>query len=469
MRAYFCGKKVLIMGLGRFGGGADAARFACEAGGDVTITDTAPAKELQVSLKQLKAFPQIQYRLGRHEFVDFDKADVIIVNPAIEPENQFLRYAREKGKKVSSQISIFFELCPARIIGITGASGKSTTASLTAHLLRAGLAWEDCWYRQVWLSGNIGNEPLLCVLDEIGEEDLVVLELSSFQIEQLALKAQAPEVGLLTNLFANHLDRYGTFEAYCDAKEQMFRLQKMKYARPAVSIFNGNDRLGREWYDQYSKEEGRICLTYSADDVTGDIREVFRLPGRSNLSNLAGAIAVAKYFDVKEQVIKESLPEFRGLAHRLELVAEMNGIRWYNDSKATTPEAAMAAIEAFEEPEIIIAGGYDKQLSFDELGERIAERAKAAILIGATARKIAEAIECRSPNRAIIRYAGDLREAVELAIELAENGDVVLLSPACASYDMFDNYQQRGREFVRFIDEVTPQSKSGSPVGSGDD
>lgn len=469
MKDYFSGKKVLIMGLGRFGGGVDAAGFACMTGGDVTVTDAAGAEELQEPLKELKKFPQIKYRLGRHELEDFDNADVIIVNPAVRPDNLFLQYARKKRKKISSQISIFFELVPAPIIGITGASGKSTTASLTAHLLRAGLTQKDCRYRGVWLSGNIGNEPLLGLLDDIKGEDLVVLELSSFQIEQLTVKAQAPEVALLTNLFANHLDRYGTLEAYFDAKEQMFRLQKRNSDRPAVSIFNGDDRIGREWYTRYCNEEGRVCLEYSADDITSDIRDAFGLPGRANLSNLAAATAVAKYFGVKNQVIKESLPAFRGLPHRLELVAEINGIRWYNDSKATTPEAAMAAVEAFEEPEIIIAGGYDKQLPFDKLGKRIAEKAKAAILIGSTARKIAKEIESCAGNRTIIKRAGDMRRAVELAMQLAETGDVVLLSPACASYDMFENYQQRGREFIRFIEAMIPHAESSSSADSGND
>jgi len=444
------------MGLGRFGGGVDAAKFAVEAGAKVTITDLLPAERLSDSINHLKEFSDIEYHLGGHNATDFERADIIIVNPAVPDDNEFLKVARRGNKFITSQMNIFFELCPARIIGITGANGKSTTAALTAHLLRSAKPITN--YEKVWLSGNIGNEPLLSVLDQIGSNDLVVLELSSFQLQQLAQIRKAPKVALLTNLTPHHLDRHGTFANYCAAKENIFKFQQPDENSPAVSFFNSEDEIGAEWFEKYKSDKGRVCIKFSTDDANAEIRQAFGLPGRANLSNLAGAIAIARHFGIDDEQIRSCLPQFKPLPHRLELVAEINGVKWYNDSIATTPQSAIAALEAFEQPKIIIAGGYDKQLPFDEFGEKIAQNAKAAILIGATAEKIAETIEKKSATtnteRVKIEIVESLVEAVKTARSLAVGGDVVLLSPGCASYDMFDNFQQRGREFAKLVRKI---------------
>jgi UDP-N-acetylmuramoylalanine--D-glutamate ligase len=228
----FAGKTVLVMGLGRFGGGLDAAKYAYCSGAKVIVTDLAPAEKLGDSLDKLTGFEGIAFHLGSHDPADFEQADIIISNPAVPGDNKFLQIARQANKLITSQISIFFELCPAKIIGITGANGKSTTTALTAHLL------ENTSNKTVWLSGNIGNQPLLTTLDQIRPGDLVVLELSSFQLEQLAEIQKAPDVALLTNLTPNHLDRYGTFENYCAAKENIFKYQKPDDSHPAVYILN---------------------------------------------------------------------------------------------------------------------------------------------------------------------------------------------------------------------------------------
>jgi UDP-N-acetylmuramoylalanine--D-glutamate ligase len=512
----FRGKKVLIMGLGRFGGGVDVSKFAANAGAKVIVTDLLTKQKLSDSISQLGEFPDIEYHLGSHSKADFLQADIIVANPAVHPDNDFLQLARKHNKFVTSQINIFFQLCPATIIGITGANGKSTTTALTAHLLRGTMddgrrtsdelviaseakqsqttqyAIRNTQYETVWLSGNIGNEPLLTILNQIKANDLVVLELSSFQLEQLVLRSEilrrvalaqiqsavgGPNVALLTNLTPNHLDRYGTFADYCAAKENIFKLQQLDRNNPAVSIFNAEDEIAGEWFEKYKCDTGpqgtgRICIKFSADDISRDIRDNFTLPGRANLSNLAGAVSIAKLFGADDERIKNALATFKALPHRLEFVQRIKGVRWYNDSKATTPQSAIAALEAFDEPMILIAGGYDKHLPFDELGQKIAEKAKAAILIGQTAEKIAEAIKSAitslrvrqggrsNLNKRDTRYeirdtrvkiVKSLDEAVELANRLAVSGDVVLLSPACASYDMFENFEQRGREFVRYI------------------
>lgn len=432
----FARKKVLVMGLGRFGGGVDVVKFAAGAGAKVTVTDLAASESLADSLKQLEEFSDIEYHLGSHCASDFEQADIIVANPAVPTDNEFLEVARRHNKLITSQMNIFFELCPAVIIGITGANGKSTTAALTAHLLRSA----GC--ENVWLSGNIGNQPLLMTADQIGPDDLVVLELSSFQLEQLAQTQKAPQAALLTNLTPNHLDRYGTFAGYCRAKENIFRFQKPNEKSPPVSFFNVEDKLGAEWFEKYSKDTGRVCLKFSTDDVSEEIRSVFTLPGLANLSNLAAAIAVAKYFGAGDEAVKNCLPEFKPLPHRLELVAQVNGVSWYNDSKATTPHSAIAALEAFERPIIIIAGGYDKNVPFDEFGKKIARAAKAAVLIGQTREKIAAAIRAGRTDIPRVEFAQSLAEAVNVAERLSARGDVVLLSPACASFDMFENFQK---------------------------
>jgi len=497
-REFFSGKTVLVMGLGRFGGGVDVAKFAVAGGAKVIVTDSASPEKLSDSIEQLAEFPAIEFHLGSHDPADFENADVVVANPAVAPDNKFLEIARRCGKRVTSQMNIFFELCPATIIGITGANGKSTTTALTAHLLRSAflgtanqkssighrassiehrassIEHRASSIENVWLSGNIGERPLLTTIDQITPADLVVLELSSFQLEQLAQIERAPKIALLTNLTPNHLDRHGTFENYCAAKRNIFKFQELDRNSPAVSIFNAEDEIGAEWFEKYKSDPGRLCVKFSADDVPPHIRRAFTLPGRANLSNLAAALAVAGYFRAPDNLIAACLPDFKPLPHRLELVAEINGVRWYNDSIATTPPSAIAALDAFDCPRIIIAGGYDKNLPFDELGQKIAAAAKAAILIGRTAQKIAEAIRSaqvslRGAKRRSnlnerdtryeirdtkVEFAASLAEAVDLAARLAESGDVVLLSPACASYDMFDNFQHRGRQFAGLVRDI---------------
>jgi len=492
---FFRGKTVLIMGLGRFGGGADVTEFAVRAGAKLVVTDLATQRQLSDSIKRLEEFPDIEFHLGSHDPADFLQADIIVANPAVLPNNKFLELARQHNKVVTSQIGIFFQLCPVTIIGITGSNGKSTTAALTAHLLRGtidegrqttenrGQRTEDRSQipnderratsdENVWLSGNIGNEPLLTTLNQIKANDLVVLELSSFQLEQLAEIRKAPKVALLTNLTPNHLDRYGTFENYWAAKENIFRFQKLDENYPAVSIFNAEDKIATEWFEKYKCDIGRICIKFSPEDVSQNIRENFALPGRANLSNLAAAIAIAKYFGVDDDQIKNSLPTFKALPHRLELIAKIAGVHWYNDSKATTPQSAITALEAFDQPIILIAGGYDKHLPFDEFGKKIAEKVKATILIGQTAPKIADAIRNvtslrakrsnlkkrttnHEPRTTKVEIVESLAEAIQLANRLVESGDVVLLSPACASYDMFENFEHRGREFIKLVKSLS--------------
>ena len=448
-------RSVLVMGLGRFGGGLDAARFACRAGARVTVTDLARPEDLAETLTQLADCP-IEYHLGGHREEDFDASgpDVVVVNPAVPPDNAYVAMARSAGKHITSQVELFFEICPAPIVGITGANGKSTTTALTAHLLKVGLA-HGTGGQAIWLGGNIGHHMWLSEVERIKPGDMAVLELSSFQLEQLARLGRGPHVAVITNLTPNHLDRHGTFEAYCDAKENIFRYQPVDTAAPCVSIFNAEDPITRVWHDRYRGQAGRICRLFSSEDVPADLVACFAPPGRANRSNLAAALQVAEHFGIAHDRLAEAVASFHGLPHRLELVRRVNGVGWYDDSIATTPPSAVAALEAFSCPRIVIAGGYDKHLPFDEFASASAQHAKALVLIGATARKIADAVRRIDPNGQLtVCFADDMAQAVATCAALAEPGDVVLLSPACASYDMFDNFQHRAEVFRAEVDKL---------------
>ncbi len=431
------------MGLGRFGGGIDTALWAAKNAKKVIATDLSGQEKLAWAVEKLGSLPNVELRLGEHITEDFRSADVVIVNPAVPPDNKFLQIARQSGAIITSQMRLFFKLCPAVKIGVTGANGKSTTTALTAHLLRAGAGKPDTNYANVWLGGNLGNQPLLEIVERIAPDDLVVLEISSFQAEQLAEDKTAPNVMLITNLAPNHLDRHGTFENYCAAKENLFRYQPAG----AISIFNEEDEITQSWYEKYCKDKNRKCLLYHPRQVLQDYVELFKLPGRANLSNLAGALQIAGQFSVPADALRQAVGSFVSLPHRLEFVAEKHGVKYYNDSIATTPESTIVALEAFDCPIILIAGGYDKKLPFAELGKKISGRAKAVILIGATAQKIAAEV-CPPAGK---YFANTLENAILKAQSLAQKGDVVVMSPACASYDMFENFEHRGAVFREFV------------------
>lgn len=441
------GKRIVVMGLGRFGGGEDSALFACKSGGKVLATDLAKPEELAKTLKQLEG-ANIEYRLGGHQMDDFTTSDIVIVNPAVPPTNKFIAAAEKAGATITSQVELFFQLCPAPIIGITGSNGKSTTTSLIYHLLAAGEGQKQTIpYNKVWLSGNIGNRPFLGMLDQIQPQDIVVLELSSFQMEQLSRTNLAPYVSIITNLTPNHLDRHGTFEGYCAAKEFIFSNQRTCSNKPCVSIFNAEDPVSLSWYEKYKNQAGRTSLLFGSDNISKDILNVYPLIGRANRSNLGAALRVVEHFGVARDRIISAVRTFESLPDRLQLIANIANIRWYNDSKATTPVSTIAAVEGIDEPKILIAGGYDKHIPFDELGKVIVKRVKAVVLLGQTADLIQKAID-NAGGGVLIRRVKSMPEAVSVCRELAVAGDVVLMSPACASWDMFENYQQRAKIFA---------------------
>ncbi|MFP4057069.1 MAG: UDP-N-acetylmuramoyl-L-alanine--D-glutamate ligase [Candidatus Brocadiia bacterium] len=454
----FEGKRATVMGLGLLGGGVGVARFLARQGARVTVTDLKDEAALADSLARLEGLP-IAFHLGGHCTRDFTEADLVVVNPAVPDRSPFLAAARQAGVPLETEINLFFKLCPASVLGVTGSNGKSTTASLLAGLLEAGP-------RRVWLGGNIGRS-LLEDLSDIEPDDLVVLELSSFQLQRLAATGLSPHLAVVLNCTPNHLDRHGTFAGYVRAKQPILANQGpgdravLNADCPTVAAW-GHVGQGRKLFVSTRRrlpagawmegDRARWC-------VGGSPRTLFRrqdvpLPGEHNLTNALAAASAAAWCGVVPEAIAPRLRQFRTLEHRLEKVRSLDGVDYYDDSKATTPEAATAALRAFDRPVVLIAGGSPKGLSFDALATAAVQRARAAVLIGQTAERLRHAIAAHGELR--VRMASDLADAVRQARALAQPGDVVLLSPGCASYDMFENFEQRGEEFKRLVMELEP-------------
>ena len=448
-RGPYKGRSVTIMGLGLFGGGVGSARFFAARGARVTVTDLKDASALAPSLKALEGLP-ITFHLGGHPAADFTGADVLVVSPAVPKTSPFLRMAEEAGAEITSEMNLFVAACPAPILGVTGSNGKSTTASLAGAMLAR--------WRPSRVGGNIGKS-LLGELDEIRPDEIVVLELSSFQLEDLARLRRSPRTAVVTCLSENHMDRHGTMEAYVDAKKNILRFQKAG----DVAVLNADDRIVRSWKGE---ARGRVVYYSAAGPLVEGVfadrsQMVFRLGGREeradlagrnplrgrhNLSNILAAATAARLLDVPPETIAEAVAAFRPLPHRLEPIGRREGVLFINDSKATTPLAARAAVEAFEEPVVLIAGGYDKHSDPSPMVEAIRRRVRAVLLIGATAEALEKAIGRKGP---VVERAGSLEAAVGRAVALARPGDVVLLAPGHASWDMFENYECRGEAFRR--------------------
>lgn len=452
------GARVTVLGLGRFGGGVGVARWLAERGASVTVTDRDPAEKLAESVAQLAGLP-IRFHLGGHDLNHFRDADLVIVNPAVPDSAPPLAAAREAGVPLSTEINLFLERCPARIVGVTGSAGKSTTSSMLAAVLRATSG------TKVWLGGNLGGS-LLDELPRISCDDWVVLELSSFQLARTPLIRWSPHVAVLTNIAPNHLDWHGTFAHYFASKLNIVRFQDA--ARDHIVI--GPDPQLRAAFDQMHGDCAGIWR-YAADAqsfsavqqstaaVDSDDRRLawphfeLRLPGLHNRINAAAALAVNAALGFDSEPAIAALREFRALEHRLELVSELEGVRYYDDSKATTPEAVATAIGSFENPLLIILGGYDKGADLSAMCELVARRARLAACIGQTGPKIAEQI-ARSGGRAEV--CETLPRAVEACRAAARPGDAVLLSPGCASWGQFVDYRERGRLFRKLLNGDAP-------------
>jgi len=455
-------RAVAVVGLGV--SNMAVIRYLAGRGARLTGFDQKTEQALGAKAEELRRLG-VRLVLGPDYLERLDGAwDAVFLTPGMPKNAPALQRLRERGVPFFSEIGLFFSLCKAPIVGITGSSGKTTTTTLVGEMLRRGP-------RPVYVGGNIG-QPLLEVAEDIPGDAWVVLELSSFQLEMLD---RSPHVAVVTNVTPNHLDVHGTMEAYVAAKRRIYEFQ-----RPGdVAVFNADDETtramaalspGRRLAFSLEEEQpegawldgDRIVARVRTPSRPGRAQPVvvctladIRVPGRHNVANVLAAVAVGSACGLKPEWMRDAIAAFRGVRHRLELVGTWNGIRFYNDSIATSPARAVAGIRSFAEPIVLIAGGYDKKLPFDELAAALPGRVHTVVLLGATAAKIEQAIAAHSEKTGAVPprivHAGSLEEAVEQARLAARPGDVVLLSPACASYDMFPNFEVRGDRFRELV------------------
>lgn len=438
------------MGLGLFGGGLAVTRYLQRKGMQVTVTDLRKPQALQESIEELRDIP-VTFRLGEHRDEDFTQTDLVIANPAVRSDSPYLAMAREKGIPISYEVDLFLDACRAPVLAVTGTNGKSTTTVLCGAILE-----ESKLYRKVWVGGNIGRS-LLEFVDEIGPSDLVVLEISSFQLETLLPHPGFPKVAIVTRITPDHLDRHGDFASYVEAKARILAFQ----SKLEVAVLHGEDPAAANWK---KRAKGHVLL-YGG--TTGNVRlregwvtlmegrlekkilplaEV-PLPGSFNLENVMAATAAAVSLGASLKAIRKAVASFPGLEHRLEFLGEKNGVRVYNNAVSTTPDSTMNAIQALARPIVLIVGGKGKNLSLEPLAKEIVAGTRRAILYGAEGPALDKAIrEAGGPEP---KLATTLQQAWSLALAEMQPGDTLLYSPAFSSFDQYRNFRERGEEFRR--------------------
>jgi len=441
--------KATVVGLAREG--LALTRYLATHGDEVTVTDAKPAGELQTEIEQLSDL-SVQYALGGHPGKVLDGADVIYLSPGIKPHQP--PFAGRTN--LSSLIERFFQRCAAPIVGVTGSAGKTTTTTLLGKMIEQGP-------KRVWVGGNIGR-PLINELDDIRAEDLVVLELSSFQLNRLQ---RSPHVAVVTNITPNHLDWHNeSMQEYIDAKANIVAHQEAT----DVAILNAADKESNSlalrtaarvlrWNgkDAYLRGDRLLLRGHDSEYELCRTQEL-QIPGRHNVDNVLAASLTAFALGISPQSIRDVAIHFQGVPHRLQLVRELDGVAFYNDSIATAPERTLAALAVFDQPIVLIAGGRDKHLPLDSLAAEAARKVKSVVLLGEAAGLLEEAFAAGKARagsfQPAIQRVCDLPEAVRTAQREASPGDVVLLSPACTSYDMFKDFEDRGREFTRLVEAL---------------
>jgi UDP-N-acetylmuramoylalanine--D-glutamate ligase len=451
------GKKVLVVGLARTG--VAVALFSAGYGATVTATDEKPEAQLVETAARLRD-AGVKLELGGHNPASFLEQDLIVVSPGVPAKLPPLDQARTKGVPVWSEVELAWRFLRGKLVAITGSNGKTTTTSLVAHLLKTAEI-------PMLVGGNIGV-PLLALVERSLDTTVTVAEISSFQLE--TIEAFRPEIGVLLNLSPDHLDRHATFDEYARAKMRMFENQLDRDA----AVLNADDpevtrRMPSKphiyWFSRQKRvAEGTFIrddqIVFRADGAETVLarREEIPLRGEHNVENVLAACAAAYLAGAAPAAIAAGVKSFPGVEHRLEFVAEISGIAFYNDSKATNVDATLKAVESFPGPLIVILGGKDKGSPYTPLREPLAKRARLAILIGAATEKIATDLE----GVVALEQAGTLERAVEMAMERARPGDTVLLAPACASFDQFENFEHRGRIFKELVAALKNQSAAGA-------
>jgi UDP-N-acetylmuramoylalanine--D-glutamate ligase len=454
-------KRVLVVGLARTG--VATSLFCADRGARVTATDSRTEGEIGEAIAKLKS-AGVTLELGGHREKTFLEQDLIIPSPGVPADEAHLQAARAKGITVWSEIELAYRFLKGRLIGITGSNGKTTTASLVEHLLKtAGM--------QTILAGNIGT-PLIGCVDATRDDTWTVAELSSFQLE--LIDTFRPNIGVFLNLTPDHLDRHHTMEAYGAAKARLFEKQTGEDAAvlnaddaattpyaPSLSRVYWFSRKQRVAQGAYVRAEEIVFRQDGAEEVLLKLEDI-PLAGSHNVENVLAAAVAARLAGAPAAAIAKGVRSFAGVEHRLEFVSEIAGVRYYNDSKATNVDATLKALDAFPGRILIILGGKDKGSDYTVLQKPLREKAILALLIGAAAEKI----ENQITGSVALERAETLERAVETASHAAQRGDVVLLAPACSSFDQFKNYEQRGQVFKDLVRQLEKQA-AGATSGKG--
>ena len=449
------GKRVLVVGLARTG--VATALFCAARGANVTATDARPENEIGEAIAPLRT-AGIRLELGGHVENTFPEQDLIVPSPGVPADAPLLQAARAKGVTIWSEVELADRFLHGRLIGITGSNGKTTTTSLVEHILKtAGFS--------TILAGNIGT-PMIARVEQTSDDTIAVVELSSFQLE--LLETFRPNISVFLNLTPDHLDRHHTLEAYGRAKARIFENQTeadsailnaddpattpLAPARPHLYWFSRKQRVAQ---GAFVRGNEIVFRHDGKEEAVLSLKEI-PLPGAHNVENTLAAIAATRLAGAESAAIAKGVRSFAGVEHRLEFVAEIGGVRYYNDSKATNVDATLKALDAFPGRILIILGGKDKGSDYTALQKPLREKAILALLIGAAAEKIEKQIA----GSVAMEHAGTIERAVEIASHAARPGDVVLLAPACASFDQFQNYEHRGRVFKELVHQLERQAAS---------
>ena len=436
-------KNVLVLGLGV--SNRPLVRLLLSFGCRVTGCDRTPREKLDAEVLELEqAGCTLQVGDG---YLDGLRADVVFRTPGMHPDNPALQQLRRGGAEVTSEMEVFFEVCPCKIIAVTGSDGKTTTTTLISELLKAS-------GKTVWLGGNIGT-PLLPLVPQMTGEDVAVVELSSFQLMDMR---RSPSIAVITNLAPNHLDVHKDMEEYIRAKTNIFNFQNST----DLLILNADNGItagftGPGKTEFFSRQGKNVRIRQEGDWVLRDGEKVLDvntilIPGVHNIENYMAAIGAVEGL-VDDGIIRQVAENFGGVEHRIELVRIKDGVRFYNDSIASSPTRTIAGLNSFQEKVLLIAGGYDKHIPYDVLGPHIADHAKAVFLNGATAPLIRKAVE-DLPGCPELIDCENFEDAVRKAAAYAKNGDVVLMSPASAAFDQFKNFMERGVFFKKLVKEL---------------
>lgn len=446
------GKRVLVMGLGLQGSGMASARYAALQGAVVRVTDMKSAEILAPSVRALAGLP-IEFILGEHREEDFRWAEMVIRNPGVPRNSHYLQIAQASGAQIEMEIALFFLACPGRIIGITGTRGKTTTTSLIYEILRASGA-------PTLIGGNVAGVETLSLLSQITADTQVVLELSSWQLEGLEPHGISPQVAVMTNIYPDHLNTYTGMEDYAEAKAHIFRHQHssdmavFNYDNPWTRRF-GQEAPGQTWFT--SLERGGSFARGSDELVPFPFKTP--LEGRHNLENVLLATTTARLLGVHDTIIAETVSRFQSVPHRLADVRTLNGVRYINDSTSTTPIAGQVALEAFNAPIVLVAGGNTKHLPLEHWPARIIERCRDLVLLtGSGTDELLPALEQElsmqgkaDPLRGVF---SNFQQAMDTAVSLTRPGDILLFSPGFTSFGMFLNEFDRGDAFVRYVNSL---------------